>query len=120
MARVIAIKGPVLVEEVAFGNEPTVNIAVTEVDGCLALVLDVRDLGAGTGTDGGMEDEEVAVGEDDAAFEEGGVFAGLAVECAAHLCKGRQRLFACGKGRRKKTDGYRSAAGDAADVEQLR
>lgn len=48
-------------------------------------MLDVGDFFACALAQSAMEDEEVAVAEYDAAFEEGGMFARFAVKCAGHL-----------------------------------
>lgn len=80
MAGVITVEGAILVEEIAFGDEPAIDVAVAKVDGRLAIVLDVGHFFASAFAEGGVEDMKVAVGEDDVAFEEGGVFARFSVE----------------------------------------
>ena len=57
MSWVIAIKGPILVEEVAFSDKTAVNVAILKVDDGLAFVLDMRDLFASAFAEFAMEDE---------------------------------------------------------------
>lgn len=85
MARVVAVESSVLVQQVSLRDEPAVDITVAEVDGRLTLVLDMRHFFAGAFAKGAMEDEKMAVREDDAAFKESSMFPGFAVECAREL-----------------------------------
>lgn len=119
MARVVAVERSVLVQQISLGDEPAVDVAVTEVDGCLALVLDMRHFFAGAFAKGAVKDKEMAVAEDDAAFEEGGMFPGFAVERAGHLQEQPSARSPC-KRTEGKTYGYGTAARYAADVEKLR
>lgn len=57
MSWVIAIEGPILVEEIAFSDKTAVNITILKVDDGLAFVLDMRDLFASTFAEFAMEDE---------------------------------------------------------------
>lgn len=52
----IDIKGSVLVEEITFCSKAAVNVAIIKVDGCLAVVLNVRDFITVTITNGPMVD----------------------------------------------------------------
>lgn len=83
----VAIEGSILVEQVAFGDKTTVDVAVLKVDGSLALVLDMGDFFAGSFAEFAVEDEQLAVAKDDAALEECGVLPWFAVECARHLLR---------------------------------
>ena len=67
VARVIAIKGAVLVQQVAFCDKTGIDIAVFQVDRLLSCVQNVWDLLASVLTHGALEDKEMAVGEDDVA-----------------------------------------------------
>ncbi|KAL8894858.1 MAG: hypothetical protein Q9207_008387, partial [Kuettlingeria erythrocarpa] len=85
VAGVITVKGAILVEEIAFGNEPAIDVAIAEVDGCLAIVLDVGHFFTGAFAESGVKDMKAAVGENNVAFEEGGVFARFSVEGTGQL-----------------------------------
>lgn len=85
MARVVAVESSVLVQQISLRDKPAVDITVAEVDGRLALVLDMRHFLAGAFAKGAMEDEKMTVGEDDAALKKGGMFPRFAVECAREL-----------------------------------
>lgn len=52
----IDIECSVLVEEITLGSKAAVNIAILEIDGCLAVMLNVRDFMTGTVTNGPMVD----------------------------------------------------------------
>lgn len=43
-ARVVAVKGAILVEEIVFGDETTVQVTVLKSDGVLLLVMDMWNL----------------------------------------------------------------------------
>lgn len=79
MAGFVVIKRLVLVEQVVLRQQAGVDIAVLKVETRNALVMDMRELLAGAVAEDVLEDEEVALGEDDAAAGEGGVDAGLTV-----------------------------------------
>lgn len=79
-ARVVAIEGAISVEEVIFRDEAAVDVAVLQGDGGLFFLMDVWHLLAGTFADGGLEDVEGAVDEEDAAAVERGVAACFVVQ----------------------------------------
>lgn len=57
MARTVTIECSILVKQIAFGNEAAVDIAPFEIDGGLALVLDMRYFFAGSLTEFALEDQ---------------------------------------------------------------
>lgn len=85
MARMVAVKGSVSVQEVTFRDETAVDVAVAEVNGRLPVVLYMRDFFAGTFAQSTVEDQKLTVAENNAAFEEGGMLPGFAVEYSGHL-----------------------------------
>lgn len=52
----ITVKGLVLVEEIGFGEEAAVDVAVFEFEGGLSVVLDVADGLPGAFAEGAVED----------------------------------------------------------------
>lgn len=99
MAGMVAVECLVLVEEIALGDETAVDVAVFEVDNVLAFVVDVRDFVAGAFAERALEDEEIAVAEDDATALEGRVAPWFAVEHTGKLgfygqqMRGNERSF---------------------------
>lgn len=81
----ITVKCLVLVEEVAVGDEAAIDVAVFEVDGRMALVLDVGDFFTGAFAEAAVEDEKLALAKNHAAAEEGGVACWLSVQDPCHL-----------------------------------
>lgn len=82
MAWVVAIEGLILIKKIAFCDQTAVDVAILEIDGGLALVLDMGDFLTGEFAECAVEDEEFAVTKDDSAAFEGGVALEFAVEGA--------------------------------------
>lgn len=53
---VIDIECSVLVEEITLCSKAAVNVAILEIDGCVAVMLNVRDFITATVTNGPMVD----------------------------------------------------------------
>ena len=56
VAWVVAVERLALVEQISLGDEAAVNIAVLEVDGCLAVMLNMGDFFATAFANGTMVD----------------------------------------------------------------
>ena len=85
MARLIGVESLVLVQEVVLGEQAGVEVAARQVDRGDTFVVDMDELTTGTLSEGILKHEQVAVGEDDMAAVEGGVFARLAEEEAREV-----------------------------------
>lgn len=62
MARLVGVEGLVLVQQVVFGEQARVNVAVLQADGGGALVVDVRERFASARAQHVLEYEELAGG----------------------------------------------------------
>ena len=92
MTGMIAVKSLVLIEEITFRNQTTVDVALFEIDGGLPVVLNVRYFFAAHFTERAMENQQLAVTEDDTAALKSRMELWLAVECSRHL-SGKLALF---------------------------
>lgn len=103
VAWLVGVERLVLVEQVRLGEQPRVDVAVAQVEGRDALVVDVREVRARAGSEHILEEEERARCQEDAAPREWRVDARLAVERpaevdaaagrdAAHVVEERRRV----------------------------
>ena len=76
----VAVKSPILVKQVVFCYQSAVDVAISEVDGRLSLVLNVRDFFPARFPERAVEDQQLTMAEDDAAALEGGMEFGLAIQ----------------------------------------
>lgn len=70
MTRMVTVKGLVLVEEITFGDEATVYVAVFEIDRALPLGVCIWELLSCRAAQGALEHKKVAATEDDTAAYE--------------------------------------------------
>ncbi len=71
MTWMVAVESLVLIKQIALGHQAAVNVAIFEINGRLALMLDMSDFFAAYFTESAMKDQEAAVTEDDTAALEG-------------------------------------------------
>ncbi len=71
----IAVESLILVQQITFGHEATVYIAVFQVDGVLSLVVRIWQLLSCVFTQRALKDEKMTVAENDTATRKGGMSA---------------------------------------------
>lgn len=76
----VAIESLVLVQEIALGNEAAIQVAISEVDYMLTLLVDVRYFFSRAFTEGTLKYQKVAVRQNDSTAKKRCMAAGFPIE----------------------------------------